>query len=66
MIFVGFFGVHIIELSVDVLTQVCFLDTLPFILVQLDCVKCVLDLLGSELAVLSKRVQADDVLNLLR
>jgi len=56
MIFVGFFGVHIIELSVDVLTQVCFLDTLPFILVQLDCVKCVLDLLGSELAVLSKRV----------
>ena len=57
-------SLHVVKLAVDILAEVFSLDTLPLITIELYGVKSEADLLSSELTVLAKGVEANDVLDL--
>lgn len=64
--FVDTLSVHIVHLALNVFAQVLLFDALPLVAVKLCRVQSVLDLFLSELSVLAHRVQAHNILNLLR
>lgn len=58
-------GIHIVKLAIDICSQIFCLNTLPFVTVETNSVQSIPDLFWSKLTVLTKGVQAYDMLDLL-